>query len=198
MVSEDTKLEVLHAHYVDSCSSIGSTRSLRDCLFLYILVAVSVMLLEAVAPVDTDQALARAIGAKLGLGQPIPVAVLGSVLWFGVFGLTIRYYQVVVHMERQYEYIHALEGQLNPIYNASAFTREGKSYLANYPWFSKWATLLYTMAFPLVLLAVLGGKVLQEFSRPAAIGPRELFDGAAFVGIAVSTGLYLAAVHLRK
>src|SRR6267378_5796439 len=148
MVSEDTKVEVLHAHYVDTFGHIRSALSLRDRLFVYILIAVTVMLLQVVAPHDADAAIGKIISTKLAVSGRISLSILGTVLWFALLGLTIRYFQTVIFIERQYAYIHSLENLLAANYEGPAFTREGKSYLSDYPKFSTWAWALYTIVFP--------------------------------------------------
>lgn len=198
MLSEDARVEVLHAHYVDTFGHIRNALSQRDRLFAYIVVAVTVMLLQVVAPEDTDAALGRMISEKLGLSGTLSLSVLGTVIWFALLGLVIRYFQSVIYIERQYVYIHSLEELLAANYGGSAFTREGKSYLSDYPLFSKWTWALYTIVFPSLLVVVLALKLVTEFCRASQHGWLFAFDALTFGAIGVSVALYLVSLHRRK
>lgn len=199
MLSEDAKVQVLHAHYIDTFSNIRSALSQRDRLFAYILIVISVMLLQVVAPKDADTALGTLVSEKLGLSGPRSLALLGAVLWFALLGFVVRYFQAVIYIERQYRYIHSLEELLTANYGGTAaFTREGRSYLSDYPLFSKWTSALYTIAFPFLLVLVLAVKIGTEFCRASALGWLFTFDALTFGAIGVSVVLYLVSLHWRK
>ena len=87
---------------------------------------------------------------------------LGSVLWFLLLGTSIRYFQTVVQLSRQYDYIHGLEELMADEFRAPAFTREGKSYRDDYPIFSAWASLLYRYAFPVLLAVIASIRIADE------------------------------------
>jgi len=192
----DTKLEVLNSHYDETVSNIRAALRQRDRLFVLLLVIVTVMLLQAIAPEEAGAALSEMVGARLGV-DPIDVSVISSVLWFSALAAVVRYFQAVVYAERQYEYIHRLEEVLSSYLDDKAFTREGRAYLDGYPLFSKWTWVLYTIAFPGLLVAVLGGKLIAEMCG-ASFGLQIAFDSLAFVLITISTALYLTLVHFRR
>jgi uncharacterized integral membrane protein len=127
--SRDTRLEVLNDHYKDSFSHLQEDKRLRDQLFILVIVFLMLMLFQIYAPKESGEAISEFISRKLELKNPIDISFLGSLIWFGLLGLLIRYFQIGVLLERQYKYIHALEDQLSKIYSGKAFTREGKSYL---------------------------------------------------------------------
>ncbi len=192
----DTKLEVLSSHYDETFSNIKAALRQRDRLFVLLLVIVTVMLLQAIAPEEAGTTLSEMVGTRLGVG-PIDVSVISSVLWFSALAAVVRYFQAVVYAERQYEYIHRLEEVLSSHFDDKAFTREGRAYLDGYPLFSKWTWVLYTIAFPGLLVAVLGGKLITE-TCGASFGLQIAFDSLAFVLITISTALYLVLVHLHR
>lgn len=196
--SDDARLQALHAHYLDTFAHIQATLRQRDRLFLFILILISVMLLQMVAPEESERAISEVVGAKLGLSTPLDISVLGSVIWFALLALVVRYFQAVVHLERQYDYIHDVEDQLSRSFDGKAFTREGQAYLGNYPLFSRWTWVLYTILFPGLLIAVLGLKLGTEVYRSETFGLRIAFDAVAFAAVFVSTVLYLALVHFRR
>jgi hypothetical protein len=198
MPSEETKLEVLHAHYLDTFANIRNALRQRDRLFAYTVIAATIMLLQVVAPQDTDAAIGKLVSKKLDLESPFSLSVIGTVLWFAILGLTMRYFQTVIYIERQYTYIHSLEEQLAANYRGTVFTREGKSYLGNYPLFSKWTNAVYTIVFPAVLVLVLTVKLSTEFRRAATHDWLLAFDTLTFGAVCVSVALYLASRHCNK
>ena len=198
MLSEETKVEVLHAHYVDTFTQIRNALAQRDRLFAYIVFAVSVMLLQVVAPEDTDTAIGKLVLEKLSLSGTFSLGVIGTILWFVLLGFVIRYFQTVIYIERQYEYIHALEELLAANYDGIAFTREGKSYLSDYPLFSKWTWAVYTIAFPLLLVLVLAVKLATEFYRATTLDWLFAFNALTFGAISVSVALYLVSLHGKR
>jgi hypothetical protein len=199
MVSEDTRFEVLHAHYVDTFGHIRHALGQRDRLFAYIVVAIALMLLRVVAPEETDAAIGGLIAQSLALAATVSLTLIGTALWFVLLALVIRYFQTVIYIERQYDYIHALENLLAPNYEGgTAFTREGKSYLSDYPLFSKWTWALYTIVFPVLLIVVLGVKIIAELRRAINFSWLLVFDALTFVAISVSVVLYLVSLHRKK
>jgi len=199
MLTEDTKFQALYDHYKDTFDGIRNHIKFRDRLFALILVVVTLMLFQVFSPQESNKAISQLVSAKLGLQIAIDVSFLGSVIWFSLLSLVIRYFQTAVYIERQYDYIHQVEDSLGAHYDGKTFTREGKAYLKNYPLFSNWAWVLYTIIFPLLLLLVVSAKILNEFSRVAYVAsPLFLVNGLIFVGIVISTILYLLLIHFRK
>ena len=198
MLSEDTSAEVLHAHYVDTFGQIRNALGQRDHLFAYIVATVAVLLLQVVAPEDTDAVIGKLISEKLTLTGTLSLSLLTTVVWFALLGLVIRYFQTVIYIERQYEYIHSVEELLAVNYGGKAFTREGKSYMSEYPLFSNWAGALYTKVFPMFLVVVLIVKLVTEFGHAATLGWLLVFDTVTLGTIAVSVVLYIISLHGKR
>lgn len=198
MVTDDTKLQVLHDHYKDTFSNIQNHLKLRDRLFIFILFVITLMSFQLVSPKESTEAISQFVAQKFDLKSPIDISFLGSIIWFSLLGLVVRYFQTVVYVERQYNYIHQLEEQISPNYDGKAFTREGKSYLSNYPLFSNWASVLYAIIFPILLIAVASIKIISEFCSRVGMSLHLLFNIAIFVCIVISSLLYLFLIHFRR
>ena len=198
MLSEDAKIEVLHAHYLETYSNIRSALRQRDRFFVYIAAVVTLMLLQVVAPQDTEAAIGRLVSSQLDLSETFSLSVVGTVLWFVLLGLVIRYFQTVIYIDRQYTYIHSLEELLAANYSGAAFTREGKSYLSDYPVFSKWVSTIYTVVFPAALVLVLAIKIATELSHTTAFDWLFVFNALTFIAITVSVVLYLLSLHGKR
>ena len=136
-VSGDTRFTALHAHYNDTFANIKESIRLRGKLTALILLVLVFLALYTFWPSDAITAFSEISTQRLGFSVDVDVGFLGSIIWFALLGIVVRYTQVVVYIERQYKYIHKVEEELHEHFgNGIAFTREGKSYLKDYPKFS--------------------------------------------------------------
>lgn len=195
---QEHKLLLLHDHYKETFVHIQGYLKLRDRLFAYVLVIVTLMLFQMYSPSGSEQAISELLSKKFELKIPIDISFLSSIIWFALLSIVIRYYQTVVHIERQYDYIHNLEDQLSPEYNGKAFTREGKSYLKDYPLFSKWAWILYTIVFPILLLLVVVIKIIGEIRQTECINVLLCVNAVIALCIILSSLFYVLLVHYKK
>lgn len=128
---EEAKFNNLCSHYKDTFDIHRGSIKQRDALFYGLLVILAVFTLqlsstEVVVSVVNDY-VNKTTGIKLGKSADF----ISTLLWLLLLGFTTRYFQVVLEIERQYGYLHALEERLNGYYSESnVFTREGKSYLS--------------------------------------------------------------------
>ena len=195
---EDAKLQLLHDHYKDTFFHIQEYLKLRDRLFLLILIVATLMLFQVYSPAKSGEAVSQFITKKLELKSPIDITFIGSIIWFALLSLVVRYFQTVVHIERQYAYIHQLEELISTEYGSKVFTREGKSYLKDYPLFSSWAWILYTIVFPALLLLVVVYKITSDIRQATCVSFLVGVNIAIALLIVLSTVFYLLQVHFRK
>jgi len=164
--SGDVILETLNDHYKDSFAYLQYHLKIRDKLFFLIILIIIVMLYQIYSPEASGVAIAGFIANRMNLEQSsVDISFFSSVIWFGLLAFILRYFQTVIHIERQYVYIHNLEGQLSSFYKDNVFTREGESYSNNYPLFSNASWIFYTIVFPILLIIVTCKKIYTEFSR---------------------------------
>lgn len=199
--SNDTKLMVLSDHYKDTQRIAEQNVKARDRSFFFILILLGIMAFQLFSPQESDSLLTQVIKKRLEVDATISVAYIGSLIWFGLFAISIRYFQIVISLERQYNYIHHLEGLLAKEYDGKAFTREGKSYLKNYPLYSTWSHVVYRGVFPFLLAAATTIKIVSEL-RPSCIDSLPLlFNSVIYTMLIVSTVLYaysLTKLHKDK
>lgn len=195
---EEFKLQLLHDHYKDTFFYIQEYLKLRDRLFLFILIVVTFMLFQLYSPASAGEAVSHFITKKLELKSPIDITFIGSIIWFGLLSLIVRYFQTVVHIERQYKYIHQIEEQLSGEYTNKVFTREGKAYLNDYPLFSGWAWILYTIIFPTLLIVLVIVKIVGEICQAGSISLLTSVNIGIALFIVLSTLFYLVLVHFKK
>jgi len=195
---KDVNLQLLHDHYKDTFFYIQEYIKLRDRLFLFILIMVTLMFFQVYSPSESGEAVSQFITKKLELKSPIDITFIGSIIWFGLLSLVVRYFQTVVHIERQYKYIHQIEEQLSVEYANKAFTREGKSYLNDYPLFSRWAWILYTIVFPALLIVLVIVKIVGEICQTGSSSLFLSVNVAIALFIVLSILFYLLLVHFKK
>lgn len=193
-----SRLEILNDHYKDTFSyQIGYLRR-RDRLSVYLLLTLMIMFLEVVSPTGTETIISKLISKYLGNDATLETRLIRCLTWFFLFGLVVRYCQIVVLVERQYAYLHKLEKELASFFsNGIPFTREGISYLENYPKLSKWSHILYMWVFPLILLLSTGVKIWIEF-------PNDSFYFTWIISVIfclmtwITIGFYLRFVICKK
>ena len=186
-----SKLEILNDHYKDTFSYQLGYLKRRDRFTLYLFLTLVIMFLEVVSPSGTEMVISKLISNYLGDSISIETNFIRCLMWLFLFGLVVKYYQTVVLVERQYAYLHKLERELTTFFISEIpFTREGKSYLKNYPMLSNWIDILYTWVFPATLILFTGVKLWSEYSN----------DGFNLVWIVsaifclmiwITTGIYL-------
>lgn len=198
MSSEDTKLQILAEHYNSTYDTLLIKIRQREKFFLLVLVILIVKLFRIYTPEEAMLVITQLISSRLGVTAPLNFSFIESVIWFCLLAAVLRYFQSVVYIERQYDYIHKLEKRLNAHFENSAFTRESSSYLKNFPRFLNWVSFLYTVFFPILLMAIISCKVTYDFHLMGFKSLLSWFNGLIFLAIITSTVLYLITIHRRK
>lgn len=194
---DSEKLQILSGHYTHTFDFLQTHLKKRDRLFAGLLLILAILLFQIYTPSEASNLISSLIEKKLDIKTTINLLYIQSIIWFVLLSVVIKYFQSVVFIERQYTYLHSLEDNLSSEYNGQAFTREGKSYLSNYPAFLNWASFLYTMLFPAILAVVTTSKIVSEYRQ---YGYREVllwFNVIIYISIMISIGLYLYGIHFK-
>jgi hypothetical protein len=196
----DARLALLHDHYKDTFSFIREREKQRDFLFLLIIALFGVLFLEAHYPANFQSIFSEinAMGAKFDI-KAIPMAAIMSVTWTIVLTYAMRYCQVSINVERQYTYLHRLEDKMAFITGEDeVFCREGKTYLKDYPLFSNWAWLFYTMMFPAIIIVASIPLLYIEWSSLQYPIFHKVYDTIIAVAIIISFALYRIVPQLQR
>lgn len=194
-LSNDTKLEVLNDHYKETVADFKKTSRSRDWNFAASLVLLGLMVFQFVSPEQSQSLLTQIINSRLGIDAVLGVNLLGSLIWLALMFVLIRYFQAVINLEKQYNYSHELEEQLAKSYQGKAFTREGKSYLKDYPIFSKWVHFVYRTLFPLLLLLTLTAKVIAEWRADVHSALPLALDSVIYAALVITIVLYVYSIN---
>lgn len=193
---ENAKFNNLCSHYKHTFDIHRASIKQRDTLFYSLLVLLAVFTLqlsstEVVASIVSEY-VTKTTGVKLGNN----VDFISTLLWFLLLGFTTKYYQVVIEIERQYEYLHALEEKLNSFYPESkVFTREGEHYLSKFPLFSNWVWLLYTLLFPSLILYCVIMRIITQVATMVSIDVNQLIAFFCYLVVGTSSILYIYRLH---
>lgn len=193
--SEDIRLTILNDHYKETVADFKKTGKSRDGNFLAMLILVGVMAFQFVSPSHSQSVLTQIAHEKLGVDAALSVNFLGSLVWFALLYVAIRYFQAVINLEKQYNYSHDLEEQLSKHYDGKAFTREGKTYLKDYPIFSDWVHIVYRTIFPILLLIVVTVKILGEWLAATRSAIPLALDSVLYVALLITIVLYMYSLY---
>jgi hypothetical protein len=197
---EAEKVAVLHEHYRDTCAAMAEHRTKRDRYFYLVLAVLAVAWFDLSAPEGFATALGDILKVQLGLSSSPDLGYVRNLLWFVLLGLTIRYGQAALGVERLYIYLHELESVLS-VQVDGAFRREGQAYEAYNPFFLSWAHYLYTLFFPMLLAVVAVSwmwRQIPSWPWPFSSVPWSFgvwFNMTITVAILASIGMYLHAFH---
>lgn len=190
-------LVVLNQHYEDSNKKFSADVKSRDRNFLYIIVLLGIMAFQYVSPQQSETAISQIIQGKLQINTNLSINLINTLIWVGLLAVSIRYFQIVINLEKQYSYVHSLEEELSSEYEGKAFTREGKSYLENYAVFSKWLHIVYRVVFPVLILIAISAKIYSEWKVPNhAVLPFAL-DLIIYSCLVIAMALYLYSINSK-
>jgi hypothetical protein len=184
---------LLYDHYKDTFSHIRECERQRDRLFLLVLVLIGLLLLQLQHSLLLQHVVTevKVAGVKLNLNR-IPIPVLLSVSWMFLTVFLLKYYQVVIHVEKQYDYLYPLESRLSKaIGEDGSIGRESIGYTTKKAsFFRHWVWIFYTCLFPLIVLASVGRAMLLEWSAAVIPMAHRCFDSALALMIVLSLALY--------
>lgn len=196
---KNKNMEILHDHYKESFTLIRDREKARDKIFLWVALLLGFLFLEVNFPSVIKEMFTEATNSGLKFNpSKAPINILGSITWAVFFIMSIRYCQLCITVERQYKYLHFLEEKISGFIGESdLYRREGKAYQDNYPVFTKWAWIFYTILFPVAILIVMTLILSTEFQHPESKFYVR-FDIIMAASIALSFIFYRGVGHLKK
>ncbi len=186
----------LCSHYKDTYEIHLASIKQRDTLFYALLLILALFSLQVTSTDLVNSALSSYVNKQLDLSIDKNSNLFGTLLWLLLFGFSSKYYQSVIQIERQYGYIHHLEEIVSSRYSGTrAFTREGKSYLGEYPLFSNWVWFLYTIAFPLIILLCIVIRIYGDLANYESLGVSLIPAYVSYLLVGTSTVLFIGKLH---
>jgi len=201
---KDTQLEVLSSHYSETFALLKTAVEKRDRLFLYTLLVIFALLLYMTAPTVMSDWLNSFVSSQAGSNSNgtnvtlIDTSFIGAILLLGLLSLSHTYFQTVLHVERQYDYVYQLEGLLSINYDNKAFIREGVHYQTNKRKFAGWTKSIFWYLFPFLFLIFNIGWLWFLFTISKASISYMVVDCLISLSIFISLGLYFWALIKKK
>ena len=193
MCEPQEKLGILAEHYSETYTYLQLVVKKRDRLFVIVLVIAAVLMIFMTNPEPWQELLNRFLNSQAGSEDPISmldVPLIGTLLWFGLLAVGHTYFQTVLHIQRQYDYIRKLEKEIQPQVGEVAFTREGKHYKQYSNVFSNWTKFVFWILFPVIMLVFIVFWAITLFGMHLAVFYTVL-NTTMPVLFLVSMGLYL-------
>jgi len=197
----DTELQLLSSHYSETFALTKDAVGKRDRLFLYVLIVITLLLLYMNAPSAVSDWLNSFVSHQVGNNNPTTIlnsAFIGTILSLGLLSLSHTYFQTVLHVERQYEYVYQLEDQLSQLFADKAFIREGRHYRGNQRLFAVWTRVIFWILSPILFLVFNIVWLIFVFSAPRAPIIYLVVDSLITLSTLLSLGFYLLAIIKKK
>lgn len=187
------KTELLYDHYKETFSRIKESLNDRNHFFVMVFIVIAVQFLFATSSDTISSVIISLILEKYKIDISEQMSILQSLLWLILLYLTMRYYQINVYIERQYNYIHSLEKNIAREANIK-FDREGGDYLSNYPKMNSFMDILYKWILPIIYCLIICYKIIIEYivSKFSFI---LMLNTILFISCFVLTVLYLIFLH---
>jgi hypothetical protein len=189
------KLELLYDHYKDTFQIIQKLEEKRNKLFIITGIIISLFFIITISPEQTIPVIQNTIKQYTKINIQIHFAVIQSVLWlFLLYSLTY-YYKLTIDVDRHYPYLHQLEENIESLIQTT-FSREGKSYLENYPLLNNICYYCFIYFFPIIYLSCIIVKAISEFK---VLGYYTNFDTVIAILCSILIIMFLFKdVHFRK
>ena len=101
-------LELLYDHYKDTFQLIKENEVTRNKMFIYFIVLLSVLYLLAIEPDSLHSSINSWIDTNIGTSIDFGISIIESLIWIVLLYFTIRYFQIIMYINRQYDYLHTL------------------------------------------------------------------------------------------
>jgi hypothetical protein len=192
-------LGLYYDHYKDTFDQIKGHLKKRDEAFILSIIAFASSLFTTLNPSYLFDLTTSVGKVKLGIDLNLAYYTLNSILVLVSTWFLITYYACVMTIENLYNYIHKVEERLSKSMGEFEISREGKSYLKQFPHLKTGLQFFYTVLFPVVVMFFSGIKGYWEvFKRNKAIPKGALiFDLSCLAILVALTVLYTSWIHFR-
>ena len=146
--------EILYDHYKETINETKQQERKRNRLFIIILVHIFVLFLISYRPESICNTISDYLMEQWKTGFYFSVNTVQVVIMISLLYCVIRYYQINIHIDKAYPYIHKLEEELSNQIGKS-IEREGKNYLRQYPKTQNMVYYSYKYIFPILFIFAL-------------------------------------------
>lgn len=196
MLDQEKPLDLYYDHYKETNELNRATQSRRNRSFLILCVLEALSLLMVWNPQFIVALFNDAVQSKIESTVQIGSNVLQTLVWILVAYVQVRYVQEAMHVERQYDYIKKLEDRINNLLGEKGITREGESYLENYPPVLNLVHLFYNWFCPIFFSFINIYHIILEWRNVANTLP-VIADSFICFAIIFITIFYYFELHKK-
>ncbi len=197
----ESQVSLIYDHYKDTFFHIRDRERQRDRLFFFVIALLGFLVLQERYSLFLSQFVSEIeiVGIKINLNQ-VPLPAVLSTSWTFLSVLFLRYFQVTVHIDKQYEFLHSLENILSESldYN-KAFCRESSGYFTqktegfrNIVWF------FYTVIFPLIIFITIIFSIYSEWNSLFIPCSHKIYDFTIGVITSIFLFFYTYGICLKR
>lgn len=194
-IEKDKILETLHDHHKDSFLYIRDREKQRDRLFLILIALIDFILIQVQYSNLSGAFEVDVAGIKTNLSK-IPSTLILSMSWTFFLALLLRYFQVAIHVDRQFDYLHDLENYISNLLGPDAVTkqiyrRESAAYLVKKgAHFRDLVWFFYSFVFPTIVVIAVIYAGFQECRLASIPNGNKWYDILIAAAGLISIGYY--------
>lgn len=157
-----TRIELLYDHYKESCELARNNEIKRNRFFILVCVLLGLLFFFSYDQNSILGLIQSWISGNYNCNLMFSSNVIQAILWILLFLLTLRYLGLNINLDRNYNYIHKLEDEINKEEKKETITREGKDYLNNYPALNNITYYSYRIILPIIYFFIIIIKLKLE------------------------------------
>lgn len=188
-------LDVLYEHYKETFSLSKEAQSRRNKSFLVLCILEAFSFLVLIRPEKAFELILDGINKELDMTLQVSNTILQTLLWLFIAYVMIRYIQDMLYVERQYDYLSKLEKEIAKNIEVNIFSREGESYLYNYPMVLNFIDLFYKMLMPTFFMVINVVRIYKEWKIVKGITIALISDTILCGTILIITWFYFFEIH---
>lgn len=189
MKSED----LYYDHYKDTFEKQLDYLKGRNRLTLVLLFLMVFLLALVVKPMSIGEK-ANIYLDGVAKGLSFNLSSINTIIIFVSLWVEVRYFQVVMQIERMYSYLHECEEKLNKE-GEYVVNREGAYYLKSYPWLKELVDFCYVVLLPIAIVVIAIVRIVTEWNWT---GWLKCVDVCGLLMIVIFSLLYLSHRILRE
>lgn len=157
-------IDILYDHYKETCSIVKKNEEKRNKLFIIVCILLGSLFLFSYDSNSIIGLLQSWFKGNYNCDLMFSSNVIQAFLWILLFIFTLRYFGLNINIDRNYSYIHNLENNINLCATKEIITREGKSYLKEYPALNNITYYSYRVVLPFIYYCIVANKIILEYS----------------------------------
>lgn len=190
-------VDIIYDHYKETFNLSKESQNKRNKCFVILCFLEAISFLMTVHSEVATYILLNIINEVTDMELVFGKSILQSLLWVLVAYILIRYVQLNIYIERQYEYISRLEDGITSALKGVKIDRESGSYLKNYPAILNIIDCLYKWFFPLLFLSINIVRIIIEW-KELGICLAVICDSLICFVILLISSFYLLAIHNKS